>query len=97
MSETSWDLRENITALTIAICYQDFLLPEAAFCILSGESYKLTDKDKEDMLKLREEGYSYTEIGKLYGYVDTRVYKIIKRYKAKKETLQGGNLSKVSV
>lgn len=95
MSETALDLRYNIAALTIAICYQDYLLPEAAFGILSGERYMTTTEDKEDMLRLREEGYTYREIGKLYGFTDSNVYKVLMRYKAKKETLSDSGLNKV--
>ena len=86
MSVTALDLRDNIAALTIAICYQDYLLPEAAFGILAGEKYLSTIEDKEDMLRLKEEGLSFNEIGKLYGVTGSNVYKTLKRYQYKKET-----------
>ena len=99
MKLTATDTNYNTAALVLAICYQNYITPEEALNIVEGgQGFKLTEQDKEDMYKLKEEGLTYTEIGKMYGYTDTRVYKIIKRYKEKykKETLQGGNLSKVS-
>lgn len=99
MNITATDTSHNTAALALAICYQNYIIPEEALNIIEGKGgFKLTEEDKEDMYKLKQEGLTYAEIGKMYGYTDTRVYKIIKRYKEdnrKKETLQGGNLSKV--
>lgn len=94
---TSLDLADNISALTIAICNAEYLTPERAFRVLEGikTEYFSDEKDKEDMYKFRQEGMTYSAIGEMYGMHYNNVFKIIKNYKRKKETKQGGNLCKV--
>lgn len=100
MNMTSLELADNIAALVVAICYKDYLTPEEAFNILEGKRkvvFSPTRQDKEDMYWLRMvHGLTYAAIGDLYGINYNRTFKIIKNFKlSKKETLQGGNLSKV--
>lgn len=89
--ETVLDLRYNIAALTIAICAEEFMLPEKAFSIISDEAFHLKDDDLEDMIRLRNEGATYREIAEIYDSTDSNIFKRIKYYKAKKE-LSDGNL-----
>lgn len=97
MKLTAADTSYNTAALVLAITYKHYITPEAAFQLLEVNNiHKVTDQDKEDMLKLREQGLSYSKIAQLYGLTDSNVYKKLRDYMAKKETLQGGNLSKVN-
>jgi len=82
------DLHDSISALTIAICYQNYITPEEAFGILEGKkklTFCPTEKDREDMCKLRDQGMTYKQIGNLYGIDYTRTFKFIKNYKIKKD------------
>lgn len=90
MREASLDLRYNIAALTIAICHNQFLLPEQAFSIISDKTHRTTVEDKEDMLRLKEQGLSFNKIGKVYGVTGSNVYKVLNKYKVKKETSLAG-------
>lgn len=86
MGETALDLRYNISALTLAICSKRYMIPEQAFSVLSqNQKYITTDEDKEDMLKLVEEGLSYREIGEIYGIETSNVHKTLARYKSRNE------------
>lgn len=98
MRITSLDLADNISALATAICSDKFLTVEEAFAIVERRKTKFspTLNDKEDMYNFKKEGMTYRAIGEMYGMHYDNVFKIIKNYKRKKETLQGGNLTKSS-
>lgn len=82
--ETTYDLRFNIAALTIAICSESFMLPEAAFSVLEESKYKIGIEDTEDMLAMREQGVTYRDISDIYGSTDSNIYHRLKRYKKKR-------------
>lgn len=82
--ETTYDLRYNIAALTIAICSDAFMLPEKAFSILEEKDLKIDVADTEDMLALREQGLTYRDIGEIYNSTGSNVYKRLKNYRRKR-------------
>ena len=87
--ETTFDLRDNIAALYIAILREDVLLPEEAFAVISESKYKLTEEDVLDMIRLREQGEPYEEIAEIYGYTVSGIKNRV--YKHRKKTRSGGN------
>ncbi len=92
-TETALDLRYNIAALTIAICSEEFMLPEKAFSIISDENFQLSKDDVEDMIALLNQGMTYRQIAEIYNSTDSNIFHRVKRYKAKKEKeLSSGNL-----
>lgn len=81
---TSFDDYENIFALALAILSERFLLPEQAFQKLDNpniKNFKLSDSDKEDMLKLRDQGISYRGLSEIYGINKSYIYNSLKKYK----------------
>lgn len=84
MVETTYDLRYNIAALTLAICSEVFMLPEAAFSTLEDSKFKIGNSDTEDMLALREQGVTYRDIAEIYDSTGSNIYHRLKRYKKKK-------------
>jgi DNA-directed RNA polymerase specialized sigma24 family protein len=81
-------MQDNWYALVIAILFKQ--PPETAFQILEeGErnmNYsKLTELDTLDMIKFREEGITYREIGEMYGISESAAYKRIMYYKKHKK------------
>lgn len=92
-TETALDLRYNIAALTIAICSEEFMLPEKAFSVISDESFQLSKDDVEDMIELLNQGMTYRQIAEIYDSTDSNIFHRVKRYKAKKEKeLSDGHL-----
>lgn len=92
-SETSLDLRYNIVALTIAICSEEFMLPEKAFSVIADKNFQLNYDDVEDMIALLNQGMTYRKIAEIYGSTDSNIFHRVKRYRAKKEKeLSSGNL-----
>mgnify|MGYP000853086235 CR=1 FL=1 len=87
--ETSYDLRENIAALCIAILREDITIPEQAFSVIEGKPCKLTDEDTLDMIAMRSQGMHYREIGGIYGISSSGVLRRIDRHK--KETNLDGS------
>lgn len=81
MVETTYDLRYNIAALTLAICSENFMLPEAAFSILEESKFKIGEEDTKDMLAMREQGVTYRDISEIYGSTDSSIYHRLKRYR----------------
>lgn len=77
------DLKYNIYALILAISRNDIYIPEQAFSILAGTEYRFTDEDIEDMIKLKNQGLTYKEIGEIYGLHKDNVYGKIRRYRHK--------------
>lgn len=84
MVETTYDLRYNIAALTLAICSEMFMLPEMAFSTLEESVFKIGIEDTEDMLALREQGLTYRDIGEIYNFTGSNVYKRLNNYKRKR-------------
>lgn len=92
-TETSLDLRYNIAALTIAICSEEFMFPEKAFSIISGNSHSSSNEDVEDMIKMINQGMTYRQIAEIYDSTGSNIFHRVKRYKKKKEKeLSSGNL-----
>ena len=92
---TVLDLRENIAAIYIAICSDEFMIPEKAFTVLEGNTFHIKDEDVEDMVKMKKQGMTYRKIAEIYGTSDSNVYHRIRRYRAKKEKdLPSGNLER---
>ena len=81
MIDTTYDLRDNISALTLAICSEGFLLPEQAFSILEKTKFVISVEDTEDMIAMREEGITYGKIGEIYNTSDSNIYHRLKRHK----------------
>lgn len=81
-------MNENWYAFYISIVKE--VPPEIAFAMMEGKKDTqwrklLTDEDKEDMIKLREQGLTYKEIGYMYGLSKTAIGHHIERYKKKGE------------
>jgi hypothetical protein len=66
---TSLDLRYNIAALAIAIIRDDIFSAEDAFKRLEGKKKrtwrKADTKDTKEMMKSKEQGFTYKQIGEL--------------------------------
>ena len=82
---------ENILALHIAIEYK--VTQERAFAMLDTlletgtikERYiKHTDEDIEDMINLRNSGFTLKEIGGMYFISDSSICKLIKKKESRK-------------
>jgi|GEM_PF-1244429 len=88
---TALDLKYNIAAMYIAILRDDIATPEQAFAVLEGKGIKrtYTDQDAEDMIKFKEQGMSYEEIGRIYGYTGSGIKNRVYKYR-KKTSLAGG-------
>lgn len=93
MIETTFDLRYNIAALTIAILSNK--TPEQAFAVLTEESMTkvYSDKDVIDMVRFQKQGMTYREIGEMYGINKDAVRN---RMRKKKKTFSDGSLKKVN-
>ena len=79
-------MEDNWYALVVAILLK--VPPETSFKILnegrtSGNSV-LNDNDTIDMIKFREEGTTYREIGEMYGISESAACKRMSYYKNKK-------------
>lgn len=83
--ETVLDLRYSIAALTIAICSEEFMLPEKAFSVISESSYRSSDEDVEDMIKMINQGMTYRQIAEIYDSTGSNIFHRVKRYKKNKE------------
>lgn len=83
-SETSLDLRYNISALTIAICSEKYMLPEEVFSIIENKKININDEDMRDMLAMRDKGMTYRKIGEIYGIDQHAAHGRVRRYKDKK-------------
>lgn len=84
-TETALDLRYNIAAFTIAICSEEFMLPEKAFSIISESCYMHTDEDVKDMLEMVNQGMTYRQIAEIYNSTASNIFHRVKRYKSKEE------------
>ncbi|WP_333637806.1 helix-turn-helix domain-containing protein [Tissierella praeacuta] len=84
-TETALDLRYNIAALAIAICSEEFMLPEKAFSVIADKNFQLNYDDVEDMIALLNQGMTYRKIAEIYGSTDSNIFHRVKRYRAKKE------------
>ncbi|WMM26698.1 hypothetical protein RBU61_08465 [Tissierella sp. MB52-C2] len=92
-TETALDLRYNIAALTIAICSEEFMLPEKAFSVISDKKFQLSNDDVEDMIELLNKGMTYRQVAEIYNSTNSNIHHRVKRYKSKKEKeLSSGNL-----
>jgi len=79
-------MQDNWYALVIAILFNQ--PPETAFQILEDGTRnlhysKLTELDTLDMIKFREEGFTYKEIGEMYGISESAAHKRISYLKKK--------------
>lgn len=84
-TETLLGLWENIAALYIAVFKKGIYLPEQAFAYLDNTKYKLTDEDTKDMIAMRKQGLSFAEIGKIYGFDPSGIFRRIKNYKERQK------------
>ncbi len=80
-------MEDNWYALVVAILFNQ--PPETAFQILEDGTRnlhysKLTELDTIDMIKFREEGTTYREIGEMYGISESAACKRMSYYKNKK-------------
>lgn len=80
--------REGWAAL--ALCVLLSVGPETAFELLTDHTAprkppKLTPEDFMDIEELKAQGYSWSEIGAMYGREKTNIWKAYTRYMKKKE------------
>ncbi|QZY56693.1 helix-turn-helix domain-containing protein [Crassaminicella profunda] len=82
-----WELRYNIAALAIAMIREDIFSAEDAFKRLEGKKKRICreadPKDTEQMIRLKEKGLTYKQIGEAFGISKDAVYRRMKRYKEK--------------
>jgi len=73
----------GLTALLI--CIFQGLTPEQAFMKLEGKPYRqtITDDDLQDMIIMKNQGYTYREIGSCYGLSEHAVFRRLKSFKEK--------------
>lgn len=74
-------MKENYYALMVCIFRP--CTPEQAFELMKNKQTrkKQVEMDPHDLMFHRSEGYTYKEIGEMYGTTDHAVYVKIKRYK----------------
>ncbi|MDF2608898.1 MAG: hypothetical protein K0R92_372 [Lachnospiraceae bacterium] len=80
-------MEENYYALLI--CILKPVTIEQGFDLLEGHisnryNLAITGEDIEDMIRMKQQGMTYREIGSYYGISEEAAYRRIKRYKAKK-------------
>ena len=75
----------GMVALLKAIFSDKFMLPEKAIASVYGDSYKLNNKDTEDMAVMRKDGMTLKKIGEIYDLAPSSVYRRIERYDKKKQ------------
>jgi len=94
VSETALDLRYNIAAMYIAILRDDIATPEQAFAIISEIPIEKVygDEDILDMVKMKQQGMYYKDIGQVYGISKDAARRRIERYR--KKTNSSGNLKR---
>lgn len=80
-AETVLDLKYNIAAMYIAILRDDIVTPEQAFAVIDDLPITkvYNDEDALDMISLNEKGYSFSEIGEMYGISKDAVFGRVKR------------------
>lgn len=78
--QEAFDLGYNIAAMYIAILREDVATPEQAFAMIGEIDTRLTEEDTEDMIKMKEQGMYYRQIGEIYGLSDSGVSRRIKKY-----------------
>lgn len=83
--EKEYDLDVNLAALILAVLSSDICIPEQAFAALYGSKYKLTERDTEDMIRMRQKGVYLKDIGEIYGLTPSGVYRKIERYYKKRK------------
>ncbi|MDD4528241.1 MAG: AsnC family protein [Candidatus Margulisbacteria bacterium] len=80
-------MEDNWYALVVAILLK--VPPETSFKMLNEGSRKvssaLNDNDTLDMLKYREDGITFKEIGEMYGISESAAYRRMKYYKEHKK------------
>ena len=87
MTNSQLELDENFAALALAILYPSQLTPEQAFLRLefgNCQPNRYTrgaeaDDDAREMAQMREEGYSYQEIGETFNLSADAVFKRLDR------------------
>lgn len=83
------DLRYNYAALCLALTNTKFMLPEYAFLSLDAKptairQYKrYTLADVEDMAKLKDQGLSWSELGRIYGTSPSSLHRAVKHWRLK--------------
>ncbi|MBU5439465.1 hypothetical protein KQI42_15730 [Tissierella sp. MSJ-40] len=82
--ESILDLRYNLAALAIAICSEEFMLPDEALSIIEEKKFILGNEDLEDMLRLRDQGVTYRELAEIYNSTDSNIHHRLKRYTKKR-------------
>ena len=94
MIETTFDLRYNIAALTIAILSNK--TPEQAFAVIEETSPTKVydDRDVIDMVRFQKQGMTYREIGEMYGINKDAVRN---RMRKKKKTFSDCHLKRSTV
>ncbi len=66
----------------LALCILRNCVSEQALGLVeTGETVRLTEKDSEDMLWLKEQALYYRQIGEMYGITHEAVYGRIKKLK----------------
>ena len=88
--DKSLKLREEICYMALAVSILANCLPEQAFEKLDpqharigsngGRPSTLTDMDTEDMIRMRQQGLAYKEIGEIYGINASAAHHRIDRY-----------------
>ena len=79
-------MKENYYALLICILRPDYSIDRSLQAMMDEVITKkrntsITKKDIEDMIRMKEQGMTYEEIGEIYGLTKGAVYRRIKRFK----------------
>lgn len=82
-------MKENYYALLICIIRPDYNIDRSLQAMFEGKVTRIRNTavkrdDVEDMIRLKQQGMTYKEIGELYGMKKDAVHKRIQRYKEAK-------------
>jgi hypothetical protein len=97
MTTAEFDLtRYNYKALLYAIVAPRYVSPDKAINVVGmphgyrtkpknqPKRYNYTDQDLEEVIRLRKQGATWKEVGKLYNIDPKSLFDIVKRYKKRR-------------
>lgn len=89
------DLRYNYLALQIALLASDYITPEQAMLTVgiakvreqtgTPRRGRFTKQDIESIMLMRERGWTWRELGEIYGASRQTMFYIVNQYKKRKE------------
>lgn len=96
MTTASYDFRYNYKALLYAIVAPRYVSPDKAINVVGmphgyrtkpknqPKKHNYTDQDLEEVIRLRKQGATWKEVGKLYNIDPKSLFDIVKRYKKRR-------------